>query len=265
MEYRKNVPLVELTGTLKQMDEKLDILTALFRQNYTASQTSLDCADQDGNHTTVTETSSGAHVIASSTFQMVEHVDNQHGTLPPFFDTSRILEELSLAQRHSTAPQHLLSWPCSPLKLSEPELQYPLVLEIRRQKLSRSTAPPRCLASHGNDVKWVCRLSLFQLNSLTRFYFSYFQPTCLLLDESKFYSHHLNQAMRNNFDNSIDACIVLLVCALGTIVAYHEGCEEWAQTDELEIGLGFFNLATEMFDDIEAVDWTSVQCLLLMR
>jgi hypothetical protein len=59
-----------------------------------------------------------------------------------------------------------------------------------------------------------------------------------------------------------------MVFALGSIAAYHTGNYEWATSDSrdvtTEVGLGFFNLANQIFQDAEAVDWISVQCLLLM-
>ncbi|KAJ4055903.1 hypothetical protein NW760_006262 [Fusarium oxysporum] len=51
---------------------------------------------------------------------------------------------------------------------------------------------------------------------------------------------------------------------LGSIVAHYSGHEEWSSGNEQDIGLGFFNLANDMFRDLEGGNWESVQCLLLM-
>lgn len=112
--------------------------------------------------------------------------------------------------------------------------------------------------------RWLSRLSLSQLSLLTQFYFDHFHPSCLVLDEARFYSENLSHAMKSQFASDLNTCTVLLVCALGSIVAYYHGHEEWAQMDEDDVGIGFINLAVEMFRDLEGADWESVQALLLM-
>ncbi|KXH63877.1 hypothetical protein CSAL01_03111 [Colletotrichum salicis] len=182
-----------------------------------------------------------------------------------------IQQELAIPEKHYTAPQHLLSWPCSPLTLTELDLRYPVALEIQRPKMRRTKAPPRCLAgtsSQGQD--WLSNLSLAQLRDLADSYFSHFHPQYLVLDEDRFYSHHLNQALRVGFASSLDSCLVALVLSLGSVAACQTGKTEWAQSDsadpmlEHEAGLAFFTIACSMFQDVEGTDWVSVQCLLLM-
>ncbi|KAL2694945.1 hypothetical protein Neosp_001534 [[Neocosmospora] mangrovei] len=182
----------------------------------------------------------------------------------PFLDTGRIREELSLSQRHSTAPQHLLTWPCSPLQLSEPDLQYPMHLEIKRSKMSQSTAPPRRLEMLSRDDTWLSGLSLSDVHLLTKSYFEHFHPSCLILDENVFYSEILSKALQTNFGKDHSTCTVLLVCAIGSIAAYYSGHEDWCSSLEHDVGIGFFNLANEMFRDLEGANWSSVECLLLM-
>ena len=196
--------------------------------------------------------------------------ESMRASPPPFLDTGQIREELSLSQKHSTAPQHLLSWECSPLTLSDTELQYPIALETRAAKLARSTKPPPRFASPGTEGWWVLGLSLSQLTLLTQYYFAYFHPSCLVLDESHFYSHVLNHVLRGNFPESVETCLVLFVLALGATTAAHMGHEEWVQPGDNNdpdvdmSGLGLFNLALNMFRDVEGVNWASVQCILLI-
>lgn len=183
---------------------------------------------------------------------------------PQFLDTGRVRDELSLTQKHCVAPQHLLKWPCSPYSITESELQYPLLLETTRPRLLRHTEAPLGLAySHVQD-NWVARLSMSQINLLTRSYFAHYHPRSLILDETHFYSSHLAQAIRTDFGDSVDTCIVLVVCALGSIAAYYDGHTEWTEAEDLDIGFGFFNLARDKFTYLEKADWPSVQCLLLM-
>jgi hypothetical protein len=79
-----------------------------------------------------------------------------------------------------------------------------------------------------------------------------------------FYSLVLSNAVQTNFAPNYNSCTVLLVCSLGSIVAHYSGHEEWSSGNEQDIGLGFFNLANDMFRDLEGGNWESVQCLLLM-
>ncbi|KAI1033741.1 hypothetical protein LB503_011110 [Fusarium chuoi] len=112
-------------------------------------------------------------------------------------------------------------------------------LEIKRSSLSRSTAPPRCLETSTSPTgeSWLSRLSLSQV---------------------------LSHAVQTNFAPNYSSCTVLLVCSLGSIVAHYSGHEEWSSGNEQDVGLGFFNLANDMFRDLDRCDWESVQCLLLM-
>ncbi|KAG4291879.1 hypothetical protein FPRO06_13132 [Fusarium proliferatum] len=246
---KKNLSIEELTGTLKRMDEKLDVLTTFAqRQAPTTASTPGD-----------------SHFAAFSPLNLGSAGLTRNPSTP-FLDTGRVLEELSLSQRHSTAPQHLLTWPCSTLSMSEPDLQYPMELEINRPSLSRSTVPPRCLepSTSPSGESWLSRLSLSQVSLLTQSYFQHFHPSCLILNESLFYSQVLSNAVQTNFAPNYSSCTVLLVCSLGSIVAHYSGHDEWSSGNEQDVGLGFFNLANDMFRDLERCDWESVQCLLLM-
>ncbi|KAJ3548921.1 hypothetical protein NM208_g762 [Fusarium decemcellulare] len=242
------------------MDEKLDILTAFVQQNEGQARSFGIQAVQDA--LAPASSPSTSHIAAFSPINF--GAGNPYAAPTPFLDTGRIREELSLSQRHSTAPQHLMTWPCSPLQLSEPELQYPMDLEIKRPKMSQSTAPPRCLEVLPGDNTWLSRLSLSHVHLLTKLYFEYFHPSCLILDETKFYSDILSKALQTNFAKNYNTCTVLLVCALGSIVAYYSGHEDWCSNVEHDVGTGFFNLANAMFRDLEGANWSSVECLLLM-
>ncbi|RSL50764.1 hypothetical protein CEP53_008691 [Fusarium sp. AF-6] len=257
---KKNLSVAELEGTLKRMDEKLDILTAFARQNEGQSRSVMA---RGGAHDAPAPASSPSTHVA--TFSPMNFGTGDLYAAPtPFLDTGRIREELSLSQRHSTAPQHLLTWPCSPLQLSEPDLQYPMHLEIKRSKMSQSTAPPRRLEMFSGDHSWLSGLSLSDVHLLTKSYFENFHPSCLILDENVFYSDILSKALQINFAKDYSTCTVLLVCAIGSIAAYYSGHEEWCSSHEHDVGIGFFNLANEMFRDLEGADWSSVECLLLM-
>ncbi|KAM6536184.1 hypothetical protein FALCPG4_002200 [Fusarium falciforme] len=256
---KKNLSVAELEGTLKRMDEKLDILTAFARQAEGQSRSFMARAAHEAPATA----SSPSTQVA--TFSPMNFGGGDLYAAPtPFLDTGRIREELSLSQRHSTAPQHLLTWPCSPLQLSEPDLQYPMHLEIKRSKMSQSTAPPRRLEMLSRDHSWLSGLSLSDVHLLTKSYFEHFHPSCLILDENVFYSDILSKALQINFAKDHSTCTVLLVCAIGSIAAYYSGHEDWCSSFEHDVGIGFFNLANEMFRDLEGANWSSVECLLLM-
>lgn len=129
--------------------------------------------------------------------------------------------------------------------------------------MSRSSSPPRCLASPATDQSWLSRLSVSQINLLTRFYFDHFHPSCVVLDKATFEADYTT-ALTTDFAKNFSSCIVLLVCALGSVAAYYSGHDEWSQAGEEEVGIGFFNLANDIFREIEDTNWVSVQCLLLM-
>jgi hypothetical protein len=246
------------------MDEKLDAIKQLVNKSHGSERL------PEISH--LTSTSFEPHFSHTSPSVFPSTPDDFariYATSPPFIDRIRTFEELSLSQRHSTAPQHLFFWGCSPLQLGNSESQYPVTLEISRSKLTTSTAGPGHLGSIAPGQPWVTRLSISELTILARFYFAHFHPSCLILNEEKFYNHDIGQAVTNGFPNDTNACLVLLVCALGSIAAFHTGHEEWAQSggnEEIYIdhaGIGFFNLARNILNDAQVPDWVSVQCLLL--
>ncbi|KAH6692476.1 hypothetical protein F5X68DRAFT_273725 [Plectosphaerella plurivora] len=262
--YKKNLSVAALADTLKRMDERLEHLTELVEKGQQQPQQPEVCLQQDAI----------PHVAATpATYTLPRHpgltpratlADEIFGASPRFLDTGRVREELSLTQKHCVAPQHLLTWTCSPLTLTESQLLYPMELETKRPSLSRFTAPPRGLMQYISDPGWVSHLALNHIDFLAGYYFAHYHPSCLVLSETTFYNHHLNRTLRGTLPDDVDTCIVLLVCALGSIAAYHDGHEEWGQAEELDVGLGLFNAAREKFFNVETADWPSVQCLLLM-
>jgi hypothetical protein len=242
---RKDLPINELNGTLQRMEDKLSTLIALsLSKKSHGSPASLHSAS-------VATDSPGAESLLEVPRSSLQG------------ELTRVLS----SERHLTAPQHLLSWSCSPVKLSQAELQYPVALEAKRSNLPETKGPPRCLTSDRGGVDWLGQLSLSQLRLLTQLYFSHFHPSYMIVDEVNFYQNQLNHVLQNGFSQSVDTCIVLLVLGLGAVAAYHRGNSEWApinSSPSLEVGLGFFNIAKDMFCRAEAVNWQSVQCLLLM-
>ncbi|KAK7445893.1 hypothetical protein Landi51_07820 [Colletotrichum acutatum] len=242
---------------LNRMEAKLDALV----KNAHDSRFTSDGQSRPQNH----------HNTSVENPDPMEAVSPMSVFSPSKLGSVQIRQELAIPEKHYTAPQHLLSWPCSPLTLTELDLRYPVALEIQRPKIRRTRAPPRCLAgTSSRDDGWLSNLSLAQLRDLADAYFSHFHPQYLVLDEDRFYSHHLNQALRVGFASSLDSCLVALVLSLGSVAACQTGKTEWAQSDsadailEHEAGLGLFTIACDMFRDVEETDWVSIQCLLLM-
>ncbi|KAK1507940.1 uncharacterized protein CCOS01_16246 [Colletotrichum costaricense] len=255
--FIKNLSVTELNDTLKRMEAKLD---ALMESTHDFRITS-DGQSRLQNH----------HEPTVENPDPMEAVSPMSVFSPSKLGSVQIRQELAIPEKHYTAPQHLLSWPCSPVTLTELDLRYPVASEIQRPKMRRSRAPPRCLVeSSSRDDGWLSNLSLAQLRDLADSYFSHFHPQYLVLDEDRFYSHHLNQALRVGFARNLDSCLVALVLSLGSVAACQTGKTEWAQSDSTdamldhEAGLGFYTVACDMFRDVEETDWVSVQCLLLM-
>lgn len=176
--------------------------------------------------------------------------------------------ELGLPESHSTAPQNMILWPCLSTELDHSSLNYPVVQETQRTRMSRSTEPPQCIVALPQD-HWVEYLSVAQIRLLSRFYFDNFNPMYMILDETQYFSSHLPEGLKSDLKGGIETCLVLLVFALGSVVAFEKGLHEWQpqSIDPLgnDTGVGFFNHALNAFQESERVDWTSVQCLLLMR
>lgn len=230
---RRDLSITELNGTLQRIESKLDSLIERPGDHVDSTR-----ADQTSNPQTPREPLS---------------TPSQNWT----------------SKRHATAPQHLLSWPCSPLQLSRADLQYPVKLEIYRPKPLETVEPPSCLAHNPGGPAWLSGISIAQLRLLAEAYFSHFHPSYMILDESHFYRFNLARTLQDDFAPSVDACLVLLVLGLGAVAAYHKGDAEWApnthdSSPAVEVGLGFLSMAKEMFRQTGGINWPSVQCSLLM-
>lgn len=260
---RKELHALQLTETMERMEEKLDNLSNLVLKNHNRGDEPTPSFPGRVLSQSSPQRSLASGLVLQPTTVASTPVPGYDVALPHPIDAPRIKEELSLSQRHFTAPQYLLCWPCSSLRLDQEDLGYPTGLEAQLPRLSRSTSPPRCMSAPSAAGSWITRLSLAQVSSLTRAYFTHFHPACPILSESYFYSHTLNQAVRTGFASDLQTCMLLLVCCLGSIVSSSTGSEDWSQDEPEQTGLGFFNLAINILRDVERPDWTSVQCLLL--
>ncbi|KAM6507134.1 hypothetical protein FALCPG4_018519 [Fusarium falciforme] len=187
----------------------------------------------------------------------------------PFINQNQANHSLAIPVRHVTAPQHLLEWPCSPLRLTPVELNYDVSLAIRRRRMTHLAIPPCCLTIQPIGPEWLRDLSLSQLQQLISSYFESHHPQHPILDRAEFYSRNLANTILNKFQPSMDSCLVLLVMALGSITVHESGHGDWAsQTLDDDavapVGVGFFNLALSMMQQIEETNWQGVQCRLLM-
>ncbi|KAH8679292.1 hypothetical protein BGZ61DRAFT_457010 [Ilyonectria robusta] len=259
---KKNLSLVELTTALSRMERKIDTLTERLPQIQDSAGT-VEVTNQHIHNVQPLRDNTDYFPLSMRS----PSISMQNYFVPSSSDFPQHPGELSLSERHSTAPQHLLLWPCSLVKLSECELNYPMQLEIKQPRLPKTTNPPVFLSSQV-DEDWVSHLSLYELRQLTQLYFSHFHAPYLIVDEATFHGHHLAAAMRDEFKHGIDSALSLLVLCLGAIAAYHTGSKQWARSgsedDQSIVGLSLFNLACGIFETAEATDWTSVQCLLLM-
>ncbi|KAI9150118.1 NAD(P)H-dependent FMN reductase LOT6 [Paramyrothecium foliicola] len=251
----RSIAVPELIETLKQMDDKISAMAEVIQRGSVINASAAVSLSSDRGT---------APSIDQLSPQQGEH--GRHCGSMPRAHNDPLVEEFSLFQKHLTAPHHILSWPCSALKLTNAELQYPVQLEIQRPKLPECTSIPSFVATSTtpDQGNWLLHLSASQMSHLAHFYFSHFHPSYLILDEGRFYSQDFSVATRTNFAKSLNTCTVLLVCALGTVVARHSGQDEWLDSNGLESEDAFFSLADSMLHSLEVPNWATVQCLLLM-
>ncbi|VUC37968.1 unnamed protein product [Clonostachys rosea] len=65
--------------------------------------------------------------------------------------------------------------------------------------------------------------------------------------------------MRTSFAESVDTCLVVLVCALGAVASRFLEGNQWPGESDENAGLSFFDVAQEMLLHVEGPDWASVQ------
>jgi len=266
---RRSLSQLELASTLAQIDAKLDrlvenlprtsIAEAPSHQSYgspfTASRQRMELGLSPVQH--------DSHFYRPPTLPTPSQIPS-HDPNPVQFEY-----ELAMPLKHSTAPQNLLFWPCSPVRLAEAERRYALDAEINRSMPKRINTIPRSVSSPSNRSDWINSLSLSQVRTLTSLYFSYFHPQTLIIDKASFYTNQLPHVLENGFERQIDSCVVLLVLALGAIAACETGSLDWTAVDSespsLEAGYAFFAIAQDFFNDVREPRWTTVQVLLLTR
>ncbi|KAH8810796.1 hypothetical protein F5884DRAFT_749206 [Xylogone sp. PMI_703] len=180
---------------------------------------------------------------------------------------------LAIPYRHSTTPQRMLLWPCCPVRFHDQDVRYPLSVETCRMNLPSTPIPPKALVSNLPGFHWLDGLSFVQFRCLTASYFMNYHPRCMILDENEFYERNASQALLNGFLPSLNNCLVLLVLAIGSISSVAEGDSSWLPSSQVMsdsisdfegTGLGFFNLACNIFTECRDVSWLSVQCYLLI-
>lgn len=67
-----------------------------------------------------------------------------------------------------------------------------------------------------NNTDWISQLSLGTFKDLSHCYFRNFNTALPILDEDVYFQRTLAAAMNSDFGINLDACIVLLVMALGS-------------------------------------------------
>ncbi|KAH8897930.1 hypothetical protein GQ53DRAFT_778146 [Thozetella sp. PMI_491] len=236
---KKALHVQELADTLRRMESKIDaLMDSRGREGSTAA---LDSADMTNSQNCRPSLPLGRSLGWDSSFQP--------------------MQELAIPKRHLTAPQHLLAWPCSPIRLTDWERRYPLQLEVRRPKQEPNI-------SVAMAEEWLAGLSVDRIRLFAALYFAHLHPQHLILDEDSFYGLHLQRAIEHGFKDGIDSCLVLLVLCLGVMACRHADSSQWSHGERaLETpacGLGLLSLAVGIFRRDHETDWHSVQCLLLM-
>jgi hypothetical protein len=234
--YRKALGVRELTDTLTRLESKMDIL------------------------------------VNNSTLQVKSYAPNRPQQLPslpvqlsqqpnPLDGSFQSTPELAIPRRHLTAPQHMLSWPSSPITLTDLERRYPLDKEFRKPKQADLTSSATTIQG------WLAELSTARLRIFIGLYFTHLHPQYLILDEDYFYSQHLQYALRNGFEDGVGSCLVLSVLALGVMISRHLenplSTGHGATPERPDCELGLLRLAQDKYRNLGETDWTNVQYLLL--
>ena len=276
---RRDTSLTQLQETLSRIEGKIDGLPKAIW--------SLD------KHTSSGPNTQNSWDLPPDTFQShnLVHSDPAHGSLAaaadgtypspqklPSLGTTQNLNDqdfvLAIPFRHTTAPQNTLSWPCIQRTLVTPDLRYALRLELARPKPSISTSPPACLQADVNAGSWVEHMTLPQIRLLSRRYFEDLCPQAPVMTLKYFQEQILGPVIHEGFGSDLQTCVLLLVCALGSLSAVDNGDAEWQTRHDTQqassdienasgIGLGFFNLANEILRSQCEVTWMSCQAHLL--
>jgi hypothetical protein len=101
------------------------------------------------------------------------------------------------------------------------ETDYAVALEVNRPNLTTAIEPSP--SSHSND--WLNNLPRSLITGLSEAYFSSFNPSSPTMDRELYFSDVLSVVLRDGFNYSCEACLVLKVLALSCLAvkAYEDG------------------------------------------
>jgi hypothetical protein len=201
--YSKEASLYTIIGSLRRVESKLANIQGFQKDNascYNATATSSPLESQPGQDT------DRAHnqIRPTETEGPLENITN-----PPSSTRSPI----------SFSAHQVLFWPAVQELLPEAVLSascgldrnYSTELEFKRQVLTPEIKP------YAEDAEgdWLVGLSLSVIRELSDAYFLTFNLVSPLIDRAFFFHNILGSVIDRGFGNDIEACLVLVVLALG--------------------------------------------------
>jgi hypothetical protein len=88
-----------------------------------------------------------------------------------------------------------------------------------------------------------------------------------IVDKRKVVEFGTTVTIENGFSNNAESCVILIVLALGSFVAYFEGQTEWGHDgiNDLDkpVGIGVFNKARQILAVLRKVHIKTAQCHVL--
>jgi hypothetical protein len=155
--------------------------------------------------------------------QLGQDTDRAHNQIRPT-ETEGVLENTANSPSSTRSPisfsaHQVLFWPAVQELLPEAvlsasrglERNYSTELELQRQPLTP------IIKSYAEDPEgdWLAGLSLSIIRELSDAYFSTFNLVGPLIDRTFFFHNILGSVINRGFENEIEACLVLVVLALG--------------------------------------------------
>jgi hypothetical protein len=171
--------------------------------------------------------------------------------------------------RHMTALHEIYAWPHIAKAVPNVDMTYPVTAERTRDPLTPVAIAPHCLASFTREGQgdWCDSMNILQVRTLIGHYLNDLYQVYPIVDKRTILEFGTTVTIEKGFSNNAESCVILIIMALGSFVAYFKGETEWGHDGmhdlDKPVGIGFFNKARQILAILPKGHIETAQCHVL--
>ncbi|KAH7399223.1 hypothetical protein DE146DRAFT_526451 [Phaeosphaeria sp. MPI-PUGE-AT-0046c] len=179
-------------------------------------------------------------------------------------------QDLSFPQfSHITALHEIYAWPHVAKAVPNVDMTYPVTAERSRDPLTPTAIAPHCLVSSTQEgqTDWCDSMNILQVRTLISHYLNDLYQVYPIVEKRKILDFCTSVTIEKGFSENAESCVILIVLALGSFVAYFKGQTEWGHDGmndpDKPVGVGFFNKARQILAILPKGHIETAQCQVL--